>query len=84
MTMPIDGNLDVPVANLRGGAAAGGAAVLHSSTDVIVARSFGPDLLPSWQQRLETHGRRLLNRGQPQPSEPEPDPPTGRSGNGTA
>ncbi|MGI5151656.1 cation:proton antiporter [Plantactinospora sp. CA-294935] len=58
--------------------------LLHSSTDVIVARGFGPDLLPTWQQRLETRGRRLLNRGQPQPSESEPDPPTGRSGNGTA
>ncbi|WP_433616495.1 cation:proton antiporter [Dactylosporangium sp. CA-139114] len=36
--------------------------VLHSSTDIVVARSFVPELMPAWQQRLETRGRRLLQR----------------------
>jgi len=36
--------------------------VLHSSTDVIVARGFAPELMPAWQQRLTRRGRRLLHR----------------------
>ncbi|MDG6103962.1 cation:proton antiporter [Dactylosporangium aurantiacum] len=36
--------------------------VLHSSTDIIVARGFDPHLMPAWQQRLETRGRRILRR----------------------
>ncbi|WP_327002362.1 cation:proton antiporter [Dactylosporangium sp. NBC_01737] len=36
--------------------------VLHSSTDVLVARGFDPTLMPAWQQRLEHRGRRLLRR----------------------
>ncbi|GLL06926.1 cation:proton antiporter [Dactylosporangium matsuzakiense] len=36
--------------------------VLHSSTDIVVARSFVPELMPVWQQRLETRGRKLLGR----------------------
>ncbi|MDG4791139.1 cation:proton antiporter [Micromonospora sp. WMMD1102] len=42
--------------------------LLHSSTDVIVARGFDPDLLPAWQQRLETRGRRLIRRRSQPPS----------------
>jgi NhaP-type Na+/H+ or K+/H+ antiporter len=41
--------------------------VLHSSTDVIIARTFDEAGLPGWQQRLQQHGRRLLRR-RPQPS----------------
>ena len=37
--------------------------VLHSSTDVLVARGFDPTLMPAWQQRLEHRGRKLLRRG---------------------
>ena len=36
--------------------------LLHSSSDVIVARGFVPDLMPAWQHRLETRGRRILRR----------------------
>ncbi|MEV0133287.1 cation:proton antiporter [Dactylosporangium sp. NPDC050688] len=36
--------------------------VLHSSTDVLVARGFDPTLMPTWQQRLEHRGRKLLRR----------------------
>jgi NhaP-type Na+/H+ or K+/H+ antiporter len=43
--------------------------VLHSSTDVVIARGFDPDLMPAWQQRLERRGRRLLKR---RPATPEP------------
>jgi NhaP-type Na+/H+ or K+/H+ antiporter len=51
--------------------------VLHSSTDVIVARGFDPHLLPAWQQRLEIRGRRLITRRRPG-SRPDPaGPPAG-------
>ncbi|WP_327010668.1 cation:proton antiporter [Dactylosporangium sp. NBC_01737] len=50
--------------------------VLHSSTDIVVARGFDPNLMPAWQQRLESRGRRMLRlpgahapRG---PSTPQP------------
>jgi len=46
--------------------------VLHSSSDVIVARGFDPQLMPAWQQRLEQRGRRILRM-----SDPEPDTETG-------
>ncbi|MGI5240046.1 cation:proton antiporter [Dactylosporangium sp. CA-139066] len=36
--------------------------VLHSSTDIVVARGFEPQLMPAWQQRLTTKGRQLLRR----------------------
>jgi NhaP-type Na+/H+ or K+/H+ antiporter len=36
--------------------------LLHSSSDVIVARGFDPARMPAWQQRLETRGRRILRR----------------------
>ncbi|GGM37518.1 cation:proton antiporter [Dactylosporangium sucinum] len=43
--------------------------VLHSSSDIVVARSFVPELMPAWQQKLETRGRKLLNRrDRPAPS----------------
>ncbi|GAA3293331.1 cation:proton antiporter [Dactylosporangium vinaceum] len=42
--------------------------VLHSSTDIVVARSFVPELMPAWQQRLETRGRRLLGRRPERPT----------------
>ncbi|WP_433221422.1 cation:proton antiporter [Dactylosporangium sp. CS-047395] len=44
--------------------------VLHSSTDIVVARGFEPRLMPAWQQRLATHGRRLLRRAQPEETSP--------------
>jgi NhaP-type Na+/H+ or K+/H+ antiporter len=34
----------------------------HSSTDVLVARSFDPDRMPSWRQRWEIRGRRRAAR----------------------
>jgi NhaP-type Na+/H+ or K+/H+ antiporter len=43
--------------------------VLHSSTDVLVARGFAPELMPAWQQRLTRRSRRLLRRTRP-PREP--------------
>jgi NhaP-type Na+/H+ or K+/H+ antiporter len=55
--------------------------VLHSSTDVIVARGFEPHLMPAWQQRLATGSRRLFVRRllvrrrperRPAPIEPPP------------
>ncbi|WP_432838398.1 cation:proton antiporter domain-containing protein [Dactylosporangium sp. CA-092794] len=46
--------------------------VLHSSTDIVVARSFVPELMPAWQQRLETRGRRLLGRGADRPASTDP------------
>ena len=36
--------------------------VLHSSTDVLVARTFDEAGLPGWQQRLQQHGRRLRGK----------------------
>lgn len=39
--------------------------VLHSSTDIVVARGFDPNLMPAWQQRLESRGRRILRRSGP-------------------
>ncbi|GAA3452498.1 cation:proton antiporter [Dactylosporangium matsuzakiense] len=42
--------------------------VLHSSTDIVVARSFVPELMPAWQQRLETRGRKLLGRRPDRPA----------------
>jgi sodium/hydrogen antiporter len=36
--------------------------VLHSSTDVLVARGFDESAVPAWQLRLQQHGRRLLRR----------------------
>jgi NhaP-type Na+/H+ or K+/H+ antiporter len=40
--------------------------VLHSSTDIVVARGFDESRLPGWRQRLGGRGRRLLHR----PSDP--------------
>jgi NhaP-type Na+/H+ or K+/H+ antiporter len=36
--------------------------VLHSSTNVLIARTFDEAGLPGWQQRLQQRGRRLLRR----------------------
>ncbi|MBN1171775.1 MAG: cation:proton antiporter [Micromonosporaceae bacterium] len=36
--------------------------VLHSSTDILVARTFEESRLPSWRQRLGDRGRRILRR----------------------
>lgn len=36
--------------------------VLHSSTDILVARGFEESRLPSWRQRLGDRSRRLLHR----------------------
>jgi NhaP-type Na+/H+ or K+/H+ antiporter len=36
----------------------------HSSTDVIVARGFDADRMPTWRQRWEIRGRRLITRRQ--------------------
>ena len=34
--------------------------VAHSSTDILVARSFDPQSMPSWRQRWEVRSRRLV------------------------